>query len=111
MPTYADADIIARLLNPTPMDAPRQFSKPPEGFNKPPEEEVPMPQADPRGSTFSQRLPKGRMGNPYDPSIISPEMLQIIQGLNPSRKNGDAIDYNADDMAGFLANWPMEKGI
>lgn len=64
---------------------------------KPPTVKTPMPTPDPRGSTFYQRIPQARgidAATTNTAGEIVPEAMIMSNGYLPSRKQGDAIDFN-----------------
>ena len=70
MPTLANPATVAQLLNPQPIGG----VTPPPFFKQ---QQVPMPQPDPRGSTFVQRLPPILRGGPTFGADVVPSELMM----------------------------------
>lgn len=64
---------------------------------------APMPQADPRN--WAQRLPRLQDAQEPQPStdVVPPSLLLGAAGIDPSRKHGDAMDFNAQEMGDWLS--------
>lgn len=74
-------------------------------------EPVPLPQPDPRN--WAQRLPRIQQGQglPLGTDVIPPALLLYALGIDPTRKHGDAMDYDAAHMAAYLqqqARWKKD---